>query len=179
MAVLPVVVGLGRDAATARLEAAGLVVGATSERDGPSGVGVVVAVEPAEGRLLPRGTVVALVLASGRTTLPDLVGTPLEEALAALSRVGLAASWIRVPSADERVLTMTPGPGSSVAHRSTVALVVGAPVPHPPAPTTSGTVEAPTGAPTPEVSSPPPSAPVSPSSSPSTPTPPTPEAGPR
>jgi hypothetical protein len=167
-AMVPDVVGLGRDAAAALLRAAGLVIRESSEQDGSARSGLVLAVDPVPGSSVPRGSGVVLVVASGRTTLPDVMGASLEAALSALSGEGLAVTWRRVPSTVDGVLAMTPGPGSLVGQGSTVQLVVGARGKRAPAPVTAGASGAPTTTPSPEETSP--SLPPS-SSPPSSPTP--------
>jgi serine/threonine-protein kinase len=164
---VPVVVGLARDVAAARLEAAGLVVRATTKRDSRARAGVVIGVEPAEGRSLPRGTVVGLVVASGETTVPDVVGGSLTDALATLSRRGLAVTWRRVSPNGDRVSRMMPGPGSLVAQGSSIQLEVGGGAPVAPAPSASEASATPTLTPSPQMSSATPDASGPPSPSPS------------
>jgi serine/threonine-protein kinase len=163
---VPDVVGLGRDAAAAGLRAAGLVVRESPEQDGSARSGLVLAVDPVPGSSVPRGSGVVLVVASGRTTLPDVMGASLDAALSALSRAGLAVTWRRVPATVDGVLAMTPRPGSLVGRGSTVQLVVGVPGRRAAAPVTAGASATPTATPSPEGTSPSPPPSPSPSSSP-------------
>lgn len=126
---IPTVLGLASDAATGELENAGFEVTVAAER--PHDLRV------PEGHVLEQlpvgearhGTTVELVLSAGprQVEVPELVGRPREEAVAALEAAGLAAEVAEtydeeVPAGVVR--SSSPGAGAVLDETSTVALSV-------------------------------------------------------
>jgi beta-lactam-binding protein with PASTA domain/predicted Ser/Thr protein kinase len=141
------------------LEQARLRVGAVQEDfDDQAPRGTVVSQEPAPGTSVPRDAEVRLVVSRGPelVTVPNLVGLTLEEARAALHRVGLALDRIGyVPRPDMeagRVAEQQPPAGARVRRSQRMAVRIAvrpAPAPTQQAPVPASPVE-PAPEPTPE-----------------------------
>lgn len=124
---VPSVVGLSQDDATQRLQQAGLE--ATAARVPSSEPeGVVVAQAPAAGEDVERGSSVRINVSGGpgAVTVPDVVGSPADEAVAALEQAGLRAEQSEVESdePDGTVVEQDPAAGAEVGRGSTVQLGV-------------------------------------------------------
>jgi len=137
--VVPDLLGLDGSEAERRLQAAGLVPGTAVFQDGPSPTGTVLASDPAPGAALTAGAVVALVLASGVTVVPEVAGMTPAEARAALTSAGLVVPASSTPEGS-LVLGARPEPGGRVTLGASVELLTTPP----PSPTPE-----PSGTPTP------------------------------
>lgn len=92
-ATMPVVVGLSQDAAAGALEAADLVLGTITPQNDPSlAAGTVISADQTEGQEVPIGTVVNLVVASGKVTINDVSGYTVDAATRELEDLGLVVS---------------------------------------------------------------------------------------
>nr|WP_315268972.1 Stk1 family PASTA domain-containing Ser/Thr kinase [Microbacterium lemovicicum] len=79
--VIPTIVGLSQDAAKGALENSGLVLGAITPRNDPdTAAGTVLSADQQAGTEVAKGTVVNLVVATGRVVLPDVTGYTLDAA---------------------------------------------------------------------------------------------------
>ncbi|WP_328293868.1 Stk1 family PASTA domain-containing Ser/Thr kinase [Kineococcus sp. NBC_00420] len=156
-AVVPDVSGKTQEEARAALTAVGLSVGDVTTGDSPTvDKGEVISTDPAAQASVPKGSAVALTIASGKVTVPDVTGKPLADAVKQLRDLGLSTNSTEttVPTdADPgTVVTQDVSPDSSVDVRTLVNLTV--------APDRTAT-ESPTSSPTDS-----PTASASPSSSP-------------
>lgn len=123
-------VGLTRDEAVARIEAAGFTVGTVTERhseDVPAGIVLAVPELPPE---LEKGTPIDLEVSMGpapRTIPDDLAGRSFDEAAAILDELGLVAVRVDEPSeevAEGFVVRTEPAGGNQVARGAEVTVVV-------------------------------------------------------
>ncbi len=93
MATVPPLEGLGQDAAAAALESAGLALGTVIQRnDAELAAATVISADQTEGESVPAGTVVNLVVASGKITINDVRGYTVEAAQRELEELGLVVS---------------------------------------------------------------------------------------
>ncbi len=84
-ATVPPLVGAAQADATKAISDAGLTVGSITQRNDASlAAGVVISADPAEGAEVAKGTVVNLVVATGRVIINDVTGYTLEAATRAL-----------------------------------------------------------------------------------------------
>lgn len=127
---VPDVSSKSQEEAKKALEAAGLKVGEVTTEDAASvDKDKVVRTDPAAGTSVPRGQTVALVIASGSTSVPDnLVGMTQEQARAALSAAGLRVGDVTQEESGDvpagQVVRTDPGSGEKVERGSEVSLVV-------------------------------------------------------
>ncbi|WP_214467447.1 Stk1 family PASTA domain-containing Ser/Thr kinase [Microbacterium flavescens] len=126
MSTVPTVTGLGRDAATAALTDAGLTLGSVTQRnDAALADGTVISADPAEGASVAEGTVVNLVVASGKITINDVTGYTVEAAQRELEALELTVTTKEDPSctasAPPTVSTQSLAPGDVPVH-STIEL---------------------------------------------------------
>ena len=78
---VPTLEGLGQDAATAALQQVGLALGTiTSRNDAGLAAGTVISADQAAGAVVPVGTAVNLVVATGRVVINDVTGYTLDAA---------------------------------------------------------------------------------------------------
>jgi eukaryotic-like serine/threonine-protein kinase len=122
---VPHVVGLSEAAAGERLQAAGLVVGARSERESLATAGTVVGQDPPRGAYADPDTPVDLAVAvPARIEVPDVVGRPQAEAATVLLAAGFEVPTPTTTSRDDRpageVVEQRPTGGT----RSTVGAAV-------------------------------------------------------
>ena len=90
MSTVPTLVGLGQDAATTAITDAGLQLGTvTSQNDKDLAAGTVISADPADGASVPSGTMVNLVVASGRVAIDDVRGYTIDAATRELEDLGL------------------------------------------------------------------------------------------
>ncbi len=127
MATVPLLEGLGQDAATAALQTAGLTLGTVTQRNDPSlAAGTVISSDPQEGDSLAVGTAVNLVVASGKVTIDDVTGYTVEAAQRELEALELTVSTQEdttcATSAPPTVSTQSLAPGD-VPVRSEIVLV--------------------------------------------------------
>jgi beta-lactam-binding protein with PASTA domain len=100
---VPHVVGLSEAAAGERLQAAGLVVGARSERESLATAGTVVGQDPARGAYADPDTPVDLAVAvPTRIEVPDVVGRPRAEATTVLLAAGFEVPTPTTTPRDDR-----------------------------------------------------------------------------
>jgi serine/threonine-protein kinase len=90
MSTVPPLTGLGQDAATTAITGAGLQLGSiTPQNDKDLAAGTVISSDPADGASVPTGTLVNLVVASGRVAINDVRGYTVDAATRELEAVGL------------------------------------------------------------------------------------------
>ncbi len=93
LAAMPVVEGLGQDAAAAALEAVGLTLGTITPQNDPElAAGTVISADQAAGAQVAVGTPVNLVVASGRVTIIDVTGYTIDAATRELEDQGLTVT---------------------------------------------------------------------------------------
>ena len=93
MATVPVLEGLGQDAAAQSLTDAGLTLGTITQRNDPAlAGGTVISADQADGASIAVGTPVNLVVASGRVTINDVTGYTVEAATRELEALELAVT---------------------------------------------------------------------------------------
>ena len=116
MSTVPTLTGLGQDAATAAITGAGLQLGTvTSQNDKDLAAGTVMSSDPVEGASVAAGTMVNLVVASGRVAIDDVRGYTVDAATRELEDVGLtvtAQEDPNCPGADPSTVqsqSLTPG----------------------------------------------------------------------
>jgi beta-lactam-binding protein with PASTA domain len=124
---VPDVVGSSEQEAVAALEGAGLEANVVRVPS-PEQEGTVVAQAPQAGSDVRRGSTVRLNVSGGRgaATVPDVTGSPLDEAVTALRAAGLAAERRDVDSdeAAGTVVGQDPAAGTEAERGSTVRLDV-------------------------------------------------------
>ncbi|UWF78554.1 PASTA domain-containing protein [Microbacterium neungamense] len=123
---VPVLEGLSQEAAKQALEDAGLVFGTVRpENDPVTGEGIVLEASEEAGAEVEPGTVVNLVVASGRVTLKNLTGWTLEAATRELESLSLTPVRVAVPdcpaTTPHTVSSMSLAPGD-IPIQSTVEL---------------------------------------------------------
>jgi serine/threonine-protein kinase len=151
---VPDVSGQSEAQARQTLEQAGLKSGDNTTEDSATvGAGDVIRTDPAAGQSVEKGATVSLVLSSGQMELPDLVGTPYQDARAELLKRGFQVVIVREPSEKpvDTVTAQDPGPGK-VDQGTEVTLTVADPMP---SPTTSPTTTETTTTPPPTDTAPP------------------------
>jgi len=125
-ATVPVLVGLGQDAATTALESAGLTLGTITPRNDPDlAQGIVISASQSEGTEVAIGTSVNLIVASGRVTINDVTGYTVEAATRELEAVGLTVTPQEDPSCaatDPPIVMSQSLPPGDVPIHSTIAL---------------------------------------------------------
>jgi eukaryotic-like serine/threonine-protein kinase len=88
-AIVPDVVGSTESSAKQTIKNAGLTVGSTSEQDSPKyGKGQVISTDPKAGRTLRRDDTVDLVISTGRSTVPNVLGDTVTDAAQKLKDAG-------------------------------------------------------------------------------------------
>ncbi len=136
---VPTVAGLTRREAELALAAAGFDLGDVTERIDRAARGVVIGSTPAAGQSLLQPAAVSLVLSAGpdAVSIPDLVGMPVEEALALLGQLGLATAPAKADSTSTQpegsVAAQSPRAGALTAPGTAVTLTIARPRPAPPA----------------------------------------------
>ncbi|MGI8709183.1 MAG: Stk1 family PASTA domain-containing Ser/Thr kinase [Actinomycetota bacterium] len=126
---VPDVVGISEVDARQELRAADLRVGrVTKEASTEVADGLVISSDPSEGTTVDEDSEVDLVISSGAATVtvPDVIGSSEDEAIAALDAEGLAADSITAPSdeAEGTVIAQEPAGGSEAAEGDTVTITV-------------------------------------------------------
>lgn len=133
---------------------AGLVAGDVTYVDSSSLRDTVLESRPATGRGLGAGGAVALIVASGFNTIPDVAGQGREGALAAVQASGFAPSLAyRFAAADSpsgRILGTDPGAGARLAVGTPISVLETVPASPSPTPTPSPSRPTPTPTPTPD-----------------------------
>jgi eukaryotic-like serine/threonine-protein kinase len=129
-ATVPAVAGLSREAAFAKLAAAGLKPTPQSRSSTTAPAGAVLGTEPPAGRRLRAGSAVTVFVSEGppKVAVPELVGLSEAEARTSLEAEGLSVGAVarrEAPSAAVgAVLSQSPAAGASVRAGAAVALVV-------------------------------------------------------
>ncbi len=148
---VPTFVGLTQAVAEQRAQAAGLVIGAVTKRDGTQPEGVVLASTPVAGVPARPGSSVTLVVASGSNAVPSVAGRSEVAAGSAITTAGFIPAEravIDTTVPDGTVLGTEPGTGVSQRLGSTVVIVIArGPAPTPTPDPTSTPNPSPTGTP--------------------------------
>jgi beta-lactam-binding protein with PASTA domain len=151
---VPNVVGLQVDDAFERVQAAQLRARSV-EAFARQAAGRVIRQSPAPTEEARRGSLVTLTVSRGPqlVAVPTLTGLTEPQANAALRRVGLRPSPVRVPSREPagRVIDQNPPAGARVRRRSLVRVNVSSGAPPPPPPPTATTTTTPSQATVPNV----------------------------
>jgi beta-lactam-binding protein with PASTA domain/predicted Ser/Thr protein kinase len=127
---VPDVAGLDEDEARTRIEAAGLGVETTDE-ESEENPGTVLVQDPEAGTEVRKGDTVTLTIAKepSQVAVPDLAGSPINDALDALSQAGFVPAQettpVETPDEDGIVVEQRPAAGSDRKKGSKVTLVVG------------------------------------------------------
>jgi serine/threonine-protein kinase len=129
---VPDVVGLSKEAATAKLENAGLRANPRTKEDGSVKPDTVIAQSPEEGTELAPDSRVDIIVAlapaeSSQVTVPDVTGDTQADAESALRDAGLEASAVENPSESVpkgSVIMQLPTAGTVVVPGAEVAIVV-------------------------------------------------------
>jgi len=110
MSTVPTLTGLGQDAATSAITGAGLQLGTvTQQNDKDLAAGTVISNNPVDGASVPTGTMVNLVVASGRVAINDVRGYTVDAATRELESLGLTV----IPAEDPSCAGSTPPTVSS------------------------------------------------------------------
>ncbi|MFF2487028.1 Stk1 family PASTA domain-containing Ser/Thr kinase [Microbacterium sp. NPDC058062] len=110
MSTVPTLTGLGQDAATSAITGAGLQLGTvTQQNDKDLAAGTVISSNPVDGASVPTGTMVNLVVASGRVAINDVRGYTVDAATRELENLGLTV----IPAEDASCAGSTPPTVSS------------------------------------------------------------------
>jgi beta-lactam-binding protein with PASTA domain len=137
LAAVPSLTGRALSDAEALLEASGLMLGEIRKRDGVDAAGTVLATTPIAGTDAPTGSTVALVVASGRSTVPDdLAGLAPDDAAARLEALGFSLRFRQEPRDDQppgSVAATSPAAGTSAPHGTVVSVTVAVAAAVPPA----------------------------------------------
>jgi serine/threonine-protein kinase len=161
---VPDVVGQDREDARAQLEQAGFVVDTKQQDDRDHDPGTVLSQDPAAGTQLAQGKTVTITVAKepDTTTVPDVVGRGVNEAVNLLSDAGFVPNQVTQNvserSQDGKVLSQSPQANTDAKSGSRVTITVGRYVPPtttptnptttPTNPTTTPTTTTPTTTPT-------------------------------
>jgi serine/threonine-protein kinase len=152
---VPNVTGAKQDAARDALERAGLKLGDVRAKASTEPAGTVIGQDPAANARVAPGTAVDLVVASGKTKVPDVVGEDPATARRLLTRAGFTVNTTTVRTDRGRpgtVIDQTPRSGSSLEIGSVVTITVAlAPPSASPSPTPTETAT-PSRSPTPSAS---------------------------
>lgn len=135
---VPNVVGRPQAQAEAILEEAGLGVGRVTETVSDEEPGLVVIQRPMAGDSVDPGTLIHLVISTGRTrtppkvTVPDVVGLHIDHAIEVLREAQLRVGRVSETGSNKEpdtVLRQSPGRGTRVPIGSAVRLIVAIPTP--------------------------------------------------
>ncbi len=128
---VPDVKDLTFDQAKANLEGLGLVV-EREDRDHAQAKDTVIQTNPPAGTSVKPGTTITLIVSKGQVQVPDVVGMPIDAAIAALTEAGFNPGQIaqqQDPTATKpagQVTEQSVDPGSMVSPDSRIALTVSA-----------------------------------------------------
>ncbi|MDX6617486.1 MAG: eukaryotic-like serine/threonine-protein kinase, partial [Solirubrobacterales bacterium] len=135
---VPGVIGLSQEAATARIQQAGLTA-IPQQRQDPSPPGKVVAQSPTAGQELKKGGAVTIFVSTGTLQVPNVVGQTKQAAVAALKQAGfkpvVSLDSSAPPESAGLVVDQFPLAGSAATRGSTVQISIGAPTTTPSTPT--------------------------------------------
>jgi eukaryotic-like serine/threonine-protein kinase len=138
---VPDVSGLNKQDATAAIEAAGLTVSTTDTVDSAAqDAGTVITTFPAAGKTVDKGSSVALHLASGKATVPNVVGQDFDSAYKKLTDAGFKVKQV-VADSDQPAnqVTAQDHAGDVLKRGQTVTVTVSSGTP----PTPTGTATTP------------------------------------
>ena len=126
---VPNLLTLTEDQAEDALDQVGLELGRVRRQSSDAAEGTVIEQNPGSGELLNEGESVNIVVSTGvvTATVPDVVGLPEADAVAAIEDEGLAAEVVTEPSdeADEGiVIAQDPGAGTELEEGDTVQILV-------------------------------------------------------
>lgn len=125
--VVPQVVGFNQPAAVSRLQQLGFDT-SVSQAYSDSAVNNVIAQKPGAGTQAEKGSVVALTVSKGPSSVavPNLISLTVGDAVAQLTQLGLQSNVVNVPSSQSAgtVVAQNPGSGTEVDRGSTVRLNV-------------------------------------------------------
>ncbi len=124
---VPSVIGQTESEATSTLTAAKLTLGTVTTQPSTAPAGTVISQAPAAGSAIVPGATVNLILSTGPTTVPDVVGQLQSAATSAITAAKLAVGAVTVQDNTNpagTVLSQLPASGSAVAPGTTVSLVV-------------------------------------------------------
>jgi serine/threonine-protein kinase len=125
---------------------------AASSEDTSAKEGEVLSVSPDQGTSIPLGQQVTVTYATGKSTVPDVRGSSRSGAETQLRQAGFTKFSVssQVSSQPEgTVISQSPDGGSVSSRGTTIKLVLAAPAPSSPPPTTSSPTESPTPSATP------------------------------
>lgn len=151
--VVPTLIGLSLDSATAALTQARLTLGEIDRKDSTEPANQVLGAQPGTGKKVKAGSAVRLAVSSGDATVPDVQGQTAAQARAALEAAGFEVDAEDRESADIEagtVIEVQPAAGQTLRQGSTVTIYVATapPTPSPtPTPTPSETIVPPTDPP--------------------------------
>ena len=124
---IPDVKGRSQEEAREMLESDGFTVNASvlTENSADVGKGMVVRTDPAAGTSKPKGSAITLVVSTGMTQVPNVVGQASAQAKQTLQELGFAVTVYEeyndtVPA--DQVIRMNPGAGAVVDQRSGVEI---------------------------------------------------------
>lgn len=131
--IVPDLTGLTPEAARARLEGVGLLLGEVSQIARIDATGLVFYQKPAAEDTVPRGTsvVAGISIPFPRVNVPPVLGLTEKDAVRIIEAAGLLAVPITHtpgPSGNDQVVREHPEPGTTVARGSAVALDVAVPL---------------------------------------------------
>jgi serine/threonine-protein kinase len=125
---VPLVRGLSQDAAKNQLELVGLRASPQFQSSPTVQRGVVIRQNPAAGEKTAKGNAVTIFVSNGKpkTTVPDVVGAPIADAIAALTQAHLKyeVHEINSPKEANTVIALAPGPGAVVPWNTPVRVNV-------------------------------------------------------
>jgi eukaryotic-like serine/threonine-protein kinase len=144
---VPTLVGLPQAQAVDALNTAGLTLGTITLRDSvDQTAGTVIDSNPKEGTQVAKGTVVSLVVSSGKVQVPNVVGEPEVQAKADLSNAGFQSAVIEKTSTlpPGTVIKQSPAAGTLLQQGKivTITVAVAAPPTQTPTPTATTTSSA-------------------------------------
>jgi serine/threonine protein kinase/beta-lactam-binding protein with PASTA domain len=134
MVTVPPIEGKKRSAAENQLQQAGLTVGDVSKESSDRPKGTVLSSDPAPGESVTKGSKVNLVVSSGTTQVPRVIGEDEGQAKADLTQAGFRVRVIRQqdPNHPEgTVIAQSPGPGTNATRNSQVVITVAKAAPTP------------------------------------------------
>ncbi|NJM10864.1 MAG: PASTA domain-containing protein [Synechococcaceae cyanobacterium SM1_2_3] len=124
---VPSVIGQTESEATSTLTAARLTLGTVTTQPSTAPAGTVISQAPAAGSAIVPGAAVNLILSTGPTTVPDVVGQLQSAATSAITAAKLTVGTVTVQdntSPAGTVLSQLPPSGTVVAPGTTISLVV-------------------------------------------------------
>jgi beta-lactam-binding protein with PASTA domain len=127
LVVVPDLVGLTKGEAVGKLRDVGLSLGAVTSQPAPQAqIGRVLAQKPNAGSNVARGAAIDIVIGSDQTTVtvPDVIGSSLEQARSLIAQAKLALGKIHPPGATGVVISQEPKAESQVAPDTAVDLEV-------------------------------------------------------